>query len=849
MTDSISPDPKLIEVAVDVPGQGTSTYTYSLPADMVELPELGTLLLVPFGGRDALGYVVGLPADSDIAKVKNIRAVVDDFGIPSEYIEVCRWMAEYYVCSFGDALRLLLPPGGNRSVRCVITLKGGAKSLVDDESAGVLSQDVERLRGDPIIGTVFQAGGFIEQRKLERLLPGMSKSEFKRVLFSLEDAGHIDRSYQMSTPRIKEKETRAVSVVPGHTSVIASAGSLGPAQGRAYNLLLQSDGGPVALADLMSAADVSRAPISSLAEKGILTVTDLPLSQIISISEDAPAVAGEAKGSENGPLGSLPVPVRSDIDLTEEQASALKQITGDEDSVFVLDGVTGSGKTEVYLRSMAAMAKKGKGSILLVPEIALTPQTKRRVEARFGKDVAVLHSNLGERGRYEEWNRIAKGEVSIVVGTRSALFSPIRNLGLIVIDEEHEGSYKQGMAPRYHAREVALELAKLRGAKVVMGTATPSLEAEAMVGNGSATRIKLTYRPTGHGMAEVRVVDMKLESGASVLGETLQAEMKRTLEAREKVILLLNRRGFSSYLMCSDCGHVPLCRYCAVSMTYHRRESRLRCHHCNYSEKAPALCPECSSHELVFKGTGTQRAEDHIVALFPDVPLIRMDADSTQRQGSHARYLSEFGDERGPAILLGTQMIAKGLHFPEVTLVGVLSADSGIFIPDFRAAERTYQLIKQVAGRAGRGDMPGRVIVQTFNPDHYAIQAAAADLGDSFIKAESDIRRDAGYPPYRGLVSVVISHPDRSKAEAAAWRVTDELRGSVSFDDLELLGPASAPIERIKGRYRWHFLVKHPALGGRAVIEMKRHLGRIARAQSGDKNLNVIVDVDPMWVL
>lgn len=501
--------------------------------------------------------------------------------------------------------------------------------------------------------------------------------------------------------------------------------------------------------------------------------------------------------------------------LTAGQSRALDAIRrarGGGGGVVLLEGVTGSGKTEVYLRAIEEAVAGGGSACVLVPEISLTPQTVGRFRSRFGDDVAVLHSRLSAGERYDQWDLVRRGAARIVVGARSALFAPFTDLRLIVIDEEHETSYKQGQSPRYHARDVAVRLAAAHGAVVVLGSASPSMESLSRCESGEWERVELPERVTGRALPVVRVVDMKAEFGEghrSMFSRPLAEALRGAADAGEKAVLFLNRRGFASFMLCRECGFVPRCASCATSMTYHDVGKRLACHHCGAVRAIPAECPECRSPYLRLFGTGTQRVEAELANLLPGFPVVRMDADTTRGKGSHERLLASF-ETLGSGALLGTQMIAKGLDYPDVTLVGVISADVTLHLPDFRASERTYQLLEQVAGRAGRGERGGQVIVQTYWPEHPAILAAASHDPADFRRAEAAARRELGYPPFGRLANVLVRGRRTDTVRQGAHAVADSIAARVP-DGWTVLGPSPAPLERLKGVWRWHVLVKGPA--------------------------------------
>ena len=534
----------------------------------------------------------------------------------------------------------------------------------------------------------------------------------------------------------------------------------------------------------------------------------------------------------------------------------LNENTDAVDEVVVVDGITGSGKTEVYLRAIAQVLALGRGAIVLVPEIALTPQTVGRFRARFGDDVAVLHSRMAAGERFDQWDMVREGAVHVVVGTRSALFAPLHDVGLIIIDEEHDSSYKQDSSPRYSARDVALQLARLRGAALVLGSATPSITTLARCVPNKAselkpwTAVRLTERPGAAQLPSVRVVDMGREfkgGSRSMFSSELVSALLEVYEANEKAVLLLNKRGFASFMLCRECGFVPECPSCSVSLTYHERGNMLVCHHCDHSEPAPARCPKCGSPYLRKFGAGTQRVEDELRAILPaDCEIVRMDADTTKAKGAHEALLSKFASTPH-AVLLGTQMIAKGLDFADVTLVGVINADTTLKLPDYMAAERTYQLLEQVSGRAGRADKPGRVIVQTYCPDHPAIVAAASHNRDLILGEELNIRAELGYPPYRRLANVLIWGKNERDVRACATELALAINSAVISQnvDCSVLGPAPCILSKLKGDYRWHILLKAPLNTAFADI-----LSGIMAKHAGKRDgVKITVDVDPCNLL
>jgi primosomal protein N' (replication factor Y) len=544
--------------------------------------------------------------------------------------------------------------------------------------------------------------------------------------------------------------------------------------------------------------------------------------------EAAGLVARAEVEARHDPLAGRVVPPSPPLPLTAEQRAALAAILAPgpagEANVILLHGVTGSGKTEVYLQALAAHLAAGRRGIILVPEIALTPQAMMRFAGRFPGRVALLHSGLTDAERLDEWRRIRAGRADVVVGSRSALFAPVGRLGLIVVDEEHEAAYKQeGRAPTYHARDVALELGRLTGATVVLGSATPAVESYWRARSGTYRLVELRARAPAGGarraaaLPPVTLVDLRAELRAgntSILSGPLQSALAQTLAAGQQAVLFLNRRGMASCVICRECGYVARCGGCDVPLTYHASDRALVCHYCGRRQPPPAICPHCWGAGIRYFGLGTERVEAAVRRQYPRARVLRWDRDTARSRAAHEALLAAFAERRAD-VLVGTQMIAKGLDLPAVTLVGVVSADVALYLPDFRAAERAFQLLTQVAGRAGRGREPGRVIVQTFNPDHFCIQAAARHDYLDFYGAEVGARERYGYPPFRRFAKLTYTHADRHRAQVEATLLAERLARVIRERGLErtdVVGPAPAFMERLRGRYRWQVIARGPDL-------------------------------------
>jgi len=760
-----------------------------------------------------------------VKRIRTVLSVMDTEPSVSEpQMRLARWMADYYVTSLGIALKTMLPSVLSDSSRDVVTLQDGPRGKLSPREARL----VEALTS----GT---------GQSVLALKRGLRMGSIWPELRNLATAGVV--SVETLPPRPPPVKTeRVVRVARWIDDIEELNGLVGRArrQADAYQALAGS-GGTVELAHLTGQAGFSRGVIRGLEEKGLVLVEDRE------VERDPFADIPTAEGQTHTPTG--------------RQEEVIGTLTSAFDAgptkPFLLHGVTGSGKTLVYIEVLNHVLSQGRGAIVLVPEISLTPQTVARFRARFGDQVAVLHSGLSVGERFDAWRQLRSGRRRIAVGARSALFAPVSDLGLIVVDEEHDGSYKQSEAPRYQARDMAVVRSAQEGALCVLGSATPALESWHNVERGKFRLVSLPDRVGGGVLPPVRLIDLRearkkskeqsdarSEAGV-VLTAPLVEAMRDRLDREEQTILLLNRRGYSAFVQCRECGDVEICPACSISLTYHRGKSRLVCHHCRHEQPAPKRCPRCGSTDLSFRGLGTEQVERVVAETFPEARLARMDVDTTSGKWSHHEILGRF-ERREVDILLGTQMIAKGLDFPGVTLVGVVNADVGIHLPDFRATERTFQLLSQVAGRAGRGKLGGEVLIQTALPEHYAIQAAVAHDYVAFANRELKERRHPAYPPMVRLVNVVVSSPEpedaASNAEAAARWVRKHV---VSGTPVDLIGPAPSPIERLHGRWRWHFLLRSVSvkdLGAGA-----RRLQAEFRTRGTD--VRIVIDRDPSALL
>ncbi len=595
--------------------------------------------------------------------------------------------------------------------------------------------------------------------------------------------------------------------------------------------LLAGNGGEMLFTDVLEQCDVGASPINTLAKRGIVEI------YVQDVMRD--------------PLAGAALPGRDDLTLTREQQTAFDEITSalqkdGEFKAFLLHGVTGSGKTEVYIRAMQSALEMGRSAIMLVPEIALTPVFSRRLRRVFGSDVAILHSNLSVGERYDEWRRIRRGDARVVIGTRSAVFAPVENIGLIIIDEEHDPSYRQHESPFYNARDVGVMRGSMAGAVVVLGSATPAMESFFNAQNGKYTYLQLPDRIGGQGLATAELIDMRevfKRAGKDVpLSPQLLDEIKETHSRGEQVIVLLNRRGFSQFVLCRSCGETLKCKNCDITLTFHRGDGKLLCHYCNYREKAPRICPYCESEYLYFVGEGTENIADQLAKKFPEMRIARVDRDTMAHKGEIDDVLLTFA-EGGLDMLVGTQMIAKGHDFPNVTLVGVISVDIGLGLPDMRSAERTFQLITQVAGRSGRGGKPGRVLIQTYYPEHYALRHARKQDYEGFYNEEIKFRERLAYPPFVVLASILIKHRDLAYASRHANILRRSLDSANAARHVRVLGPAPASISRLKNEYRLQIILKGAS---RRVLRETLDIALADAEVSGCDLRTIFVEIDPV---
>lgn len=803
----------IAEVIVDVPAQQTDRpFDYKVPAKWEGIIQEGMRVTVPFGPRKLLGFIVKLKNESTMKGLKSISTIMDiEPVLNEELLDLGHWLADDTMCFKISAFQAMLPAAMKAKYEKKI-------QLAEQVKPEVLPEDIRKYfaNRDPVSWSKLQDSEFISIMKDEL------------------DKGNLELTIQVSN-KTKIKKVRWLKVTASPEELkdaLLHLPSNAVNQKKVLAHFIDSVSDEQILSKVTENVGVPASTVNSLVKKGLFELVE--------------------REQYRDPFAANQFEQDKQLPLTEDQAKVIKPI---ENSIqekrnenFLLFGVTGSGKTEIYLQSIEKVINAGKEAIVLVPEISLTPMMVTRFKRRFGNRVAVLHSGLSHGEKYDEWRKIQRGEVKVVVGARSAVFAPFTNIGIIIIDEEHEGSYKQEETPRYHARDVAVKRAAYHQCPVVLGSATPSLESFARGKKGVYTLLTLENRVNNRALPSVEVIDMRdeMRSGnRSMFSKVLFEKLEDRLNKGEQSVLLLNKRGYSSFVMCRNCGLVVTCPNCDISMTYHRTQSLMKCHYCGMEEQVPNVCPDCGSDHIRYFGTGTQKVEEELGKLMPQARVIRMDVDTTRRKGAHEALLKKF--ENGQAdILLGTQMIAKGLDFPMVTLVGVLSADTMLHLPDFRASERTFQLLTQVSGRAGRHELPGEVVIQTYTPEHYSIQLAAEQDYQEFFAREMFLRRQNDYPPYYFIVLITISHEDLMKTVDTAETITAYIKRKVGPKTV-VFGPSASPITRINNRYRYQCLIKYkrePNLGS-ILKQINETYGRNTN-QSG---IYISIDVNPFIMM
>ena len=803
--------PLIAKVIVDVAAYPVDRpFDYIVPQEWASLIEKGCRVKVPFGPRNVLGFVVELTDKTEfvLEKLKAISQVLDiEPVLTEEMLQLSNWLKKQTICYEIDALQVMLPAALRAKYEKLVSLK-----VPKDH----LAHNIQPLFNKNGVAKYKQ----FEQANLLHVLKKLLLENQVEIYTEVKQQGNVKSVQKILVEQDIAKLQGISNDIPNRAKK----------QKTLIEWMINHAGELFTKEEFLSQSGASEPVLKAIIDKGAAFF----------VKEEV-----------------YRDPFKKDVEktdflkLTDEQQSALDKIllamAEKRSETFLLQGVTGSGKTEVYLQAIQKTLAEGKQAIMLVPEISLTPQMTERFRARFGELVAVLHSGLSIGEKYDEWRKIQQGKVSVVVGARSAIFAPFENVGLIILDEEHESTYKQEDSPRYHARDVAIWRSQFYNCPVILGSATPSLESFARARKGVYTLLTLKNRALNQSLPKVEVVDMRAELAAgnrSMFSNKLIEAIQLRIERNEQIVLFLNRRGYSSFVLCRDCGTTVQCPNCDISLTYHRYQEKIKCHYCGYEEYVPQTCPQCASDNIRFFGTGTQKVEEELYKLFPEVKVLRMDVDTTSKKGAHEQLLDQFG--RGEAqILLGTQMIAKGLDFPNITLVGVLSADTSLHIPDYRSAERTFQLLTQVSGRAGRHEKEGEVIIQSYTPDHYAIQLSIEQLYEPFYEQEMFNRRQAGYPPFYYLALVQVSHEDVMMASEYANRVAEYLRSNLTFN-VSIIGPTTASIARLQNRYRYQCLIKYRVEPN--LINVLLDLIKLYRAEWVKNGIVLSIDLDPSMI-
>lgn len=792
----------IASVVVDVAVRQTDRpFDYEIPSRWEGMIQPGMRVIIPFGPRHVQGFVLDVKEEPESRKLKPIVEPMDLVPVLNkELLSLADWLTAESLCFKISALQAMLPAAMKAKYAKHIRITGHS----------ALSKEVHSLFGDREEITWEEAS---EAGALAQIRREVKKGSLD-VIYSVKSKGRKKTIRMVQCPLSEEELAQTLQSMP--KNAVKQSEALQLFQGIEEKWIPLKETG------------ISSAVAKALIEKGLLLE--------------------KQEETYRDPLAGRTFEPDQPLDLTPTQRAAIEpvieNIKENKAETFLLHGVTGSGKTEIYLQSISEVIQKGQEAIVLVPEISLTPQMTDRFKQRFGDDVAVLHSGLSTGEKYDEWRKISRKEVKVVVGARSAVFAPFENIGLIIIDEEHETSYKQEENPRYHARDVAIWRSGYYQCPVILGSATPSLESFARAKKGVYKLLTLSERVNDRPLPSVDIVDMReelREGNRSMFSRNLFEKIKDRLQKGEQTVLFLNKRGYSSFIMCRDCGFVPECPNCDVSMTYHRHRHQLKCHYCGHEELSPNVCPECGSEHIRHFGTGTQKVEEELLKLLPEARIIRMDVDTTGTKGAHERLLRRFADKEAD-ILLGTQMIAKGLDFPDITLVGVLSADTMLHLPDFRASEKTFQLLTQVSGRAGRHTLPGEVVIQTYTPEHYSIQLAADQHYEAFYEQEMQVRKAGGYPPFYFLALITVSHEEAITASSEAGKIAANIKPELSPAAV-VLGPVASPISRINNRYRWQCLIKYkrePKLG----TVLKQVLEHYAK-QGKSNGLIVSIDIHP----
>ncbi len=824
---------KFAKIAVPVPVY--TTYTYEIPPDLAASIRPGYRVIVPLMKRKITGYVVSLLNECDRTDLKPIFDLLDDSpALLPDLLTLAKWIAEYYICPLGEVIKAMLPGGINLESNIHIKL------LKDSAEIQKYVKENHVPTQQKILDLLLEN----REMTIQLVRKKIRQSGLNFSITRLVENGFISREVILSAAQTKPKYENWITLSPTYSEnikideIITKLSKSAPAQATCLEIVNEHK--EISQSNLLKIGKFSSQVISAVAAKGYIEKFQKEVFRSYYSTSTT----------------SIP----PKIILNEHQKRAIvdieQAIQKGDFKTFLIHGVTGSGKTQVYIEALKRVIEKGKTGIVLVPEISLTPQTVSRFTANFPNQVAVLHSRMSPGERYDSWRRLKNGDFKIAIGPRSAIFAPLKNIGLIVVDEEHESSYKQmDSQPLYNARDVAVYRGKLNEAAVVLGSATPSLESYYNSKIQKYHLIELPQRIDDIPMPQVSIVDMLTQrkrypgKKVAIFSKVLQDKIIEKLGLNQQIILLQNRRGFSTYIKCKACGFIEQCENCNITLTYHLTSRTLRCHYCNYTKRAPQTCPKCGGVDILFQGTGTQKVEQEINQIFPEARVVRMDLDTTSRKFSHDRILGDFGTGKYN-ILLGTQMVAKGLDFQNVTLVGVISADTSLLFPDFRASERTFQLLTQVAGRAGRKNLTGEVYIQTYSPDNMSLKFAQQHNFKQFFFTELPTRKELDYPPFGRLVYILIKGEDEQKVAAAAEVFHRCLK--IPEDLGKILGPIAAPLSKIKKNFRWQLIVKSDKKIDPSGNILRKYLLKALASYKSQKQLRgvkIVIDIDPISLL
>jgi len=810
-------DNRYLEIAVDLPVY--HTFTYGAPETLAPLLGTGKRVLVPFRRRRVTGYVLGQSKGLDKKEIKPILDILDETPLfRSSMVPFFQWIADYYKFPIGQVIKNALPGGLNVRDHATLAITDkGIRALQENHHTSTVKTILRRLESGAC--------------RVRNLYQQTDRNLSSALLYSLEERGWIAKKWELSGARTKARQERFLRL----TEDKLDKDDLSTPRRKIIDVLRAE--GEISAKKLKEIIPTAPALIRSLEAAGFLTI--------------------ESRRIFRDPFGESIEPDTAPI-LNQEQKSVVDEIVGFLHrgyATFLLRGVTGSGKTEVYMQTAAEVLKKGLSVLVLVPEIALITQMERRFRARFGECVSVLHSGLSSGERYDQWTRIVLGDATIAIGARSAVFAPFDKLGLIIVDEEHDSSYKQESTLRYNARDLAVVRAKQHNCIALLGSATPSIQSYHNVITKKFRELILEKRVERRPLPEIQLVDLRQYRDTRGIRRFITPELhqaiKNALDRSEQALLFLNRRGYASFPVCGSCGQSIRCQRCDITLTLHQRANAYRCHYCGFSRAATSSCDACGSTKIKHLGLGTEKLEGMITALFPDARVARMDRDTTVHKGSMLRLLKGLRDGTID-ILVGTQMVAKGHDFPNITLVGTICADLSLSFPDFRAGERTFQLLAQVAGRAGRGNRPGRVILQTYNPEHFIISAAKAQDFKLFYQREIGFRRALSYPPFTRMIQLKISGKDPNKTETHARHLGERCQalkhnGSNIYKTIDIMGPIEASLTKIAERYRWQILLK--SLNAQTLHNFINQLMFENSAGIIPRNIHVVIDVDPVFLM